>query len=297
MNDLFLPSLDNVDDVTSPRSSPNGALFWPNLEQLGLGADERKTRARGIGGSDANIILSGNSEYIRALWAEKRGEREPEDLSDRFQVMLGNWTEQFNRQWYEKVTGVSVTRSGASMLCPKFNWRRCTLDGYIENPTSVWEAKHTSAFAKPEEVLQRYMPQLQHNMAVSGCDRAVLSVIFGNQKYEIFEVAADWLYQLDLLQAEEDFWECVLNGNDPVAVLPPPPPKPIGVREVCLEGNNFWATAAADWIENRVAAKTHAEACSAIKGMVDSDVARAFGHSIEAKRSKSGAISIRELAK
>ncbi len=35
------------------------------------------------------------------------------------------------------------------------------------------------------------MPQLQHNMAVMKADRAVLSVIFGNQKFEIFLIEAD----------------------------------------------------------------------------------------------------------
>ena len=62
------------------------------------------------------------------------------------------------------------------------------------------------------------MPQLQHNMAVAGDQRAMLSVIFGNHKYEMFEIAADWLYQLELLEAEEQFWDCVQTGKEPVAM-------------------------------------------------------------------------------
>ena len=65
---------------------------------------------------------------------------------------------------------------------------------------------------------------------------------------------------------------------------------------MCLEGNNSWAAAAADWVELREAAKRHASAVVQIKDLVEPDVARAFGHGIEAKRSKAGAISIRELA-
>ena len=81
-----------------------------------------------------------------------------------------------------------------------------------------------------------------------------------------------------------------------MAAEPPRAPRPIGVREVCLEGNNAWASAAFDWLQHREAAKTHASACQSIKGLVEDDVSRAFGHGIEAKRSKSGAITIRELA-
>ena len=188
-----------------------------------------------------------------------------------------------------------MRRGGETLVCSRHSWRRCTLDGQVESSGAVWEAKHTNAFAKSEEVLERYMPQLQHNMAVAGSESAVLSVIFGNHKYESIEVASDWLYQLELLEAEEQFWNCVVTGKEPVAVPPPPPPKPVGTREVCLEGNNAWASAAFDWLKNRDAAKTHASAVALIKGLIEDDVGRAFGHGIEAKRSKSGAITIREL--
>ena len=36
--------------------------------------------------------------------------------------------------------------------------------------------------AAPEEVLARYMPQLQHNMAVKGCELSLMSVIYGNER-------------------------------------------------------------------------------------------------------------------
>ena len=117
------------------------------------------------------------------------------------------------------------------------------------------------------------MPQLQHNMAVTGYQQATLSVIFGNHKFEIFEIAADWLYQIELSDAEQRFWDCVRSGEEPVAVEPPSAPLPVGTREVCLEGNNAWASAAFDWLEHREAAKIHATACTSIKSLVEDDVA------------------------
>jgi predicted phage-related endonuclease len=250
-------------------------------------------RRQGIGGSDANIIFSGDAARIRQLWLEKRGEAEPADLSSNLAVMLGSWTEPFNRQWFERLSGDKIVQSGKRFTCSRYHWRRCTVDGLVQAKEAVWEAKHTNAFAKSEEVLERYMPQLQHNMAVTGLEQATLSVIFGNHKFEVFNVAADWLYQLELLEAEERFWNCVLGGEEPANVAAPPAPRPIGTREVCLEGNNVWASAAHDWLTHRESAKTHASACASIKSLVEEDVARAFGHGIEAKRSKSGAITIR----
>jgi len=260
-----------------------------------MGKSQLARRLTGIGGSDANIILSGDGERILALWREKRGEQPPVDLAANLAVMLGSWTEAFNRQWYEGISERRVDHVELSLTCADHPWRRCTLDGFLTDPAAVWEAKHTSAFAKNEDVLSRYMPQLQHNMAVAKCDRAVLSVIFGNHRYEIFEVASDWVYQIELLQAEIDFWNCVESGRVPVPAAVPMAPKPVGIREVCLEGNNAWAAAAADWAHHREAAKRHATAVTQIKELVEPDVARAFGHGIEAKRSKAGAITIKEL--
>jgi predicted phage-related endonuclease len=287
-----IPIVEARGTRTVRGSSPR----WPELKRLGLSEAQRQIRLGGVGGSDANIILSGDAAIVRELWLEKRDEASSPDLSDKLAVLLGCWTEPFNRQWYEQQTGQRVTRLGHSQVCGRYPWRRCTLDGFIDETGAVWEAKHTSAFAKSEEVLERYMPQLQHNMAVVGAERTILSVIFGNHKYEIFEIASDWLYQLDLLEAEEQFWDCVQTGREPVAWPAPPAPRPIGTRDVCLEGNNAWASAAVDWLEHRAAAKTHAAACTSIKELVEEDVTRAFGHGIEAKRSKSGAITIREFA-
>jgi hypothetical protein len=270
-------------------------VIWPDLNDLLLRDEASALRLSGIGGSDANIILSGDAERILELWRIKRGEMLPEDLSDRLPVMLGCWTEAFNRHWYEKVTGQLVIRAGLVIACAEHRWRRCTLDGYVSSLGAVWEAKHTSAFAKPDEVLARYMPQLQHNMAVAKAEVAILSVIFGNHKWELFEVRADWLYQEELLAAETHFWECVQTGREPVPAAVPPPPRTSGDREICFEGNNLWAATAADWLEFRDVAKKHASACSIIKSLVGEDVSRAFGHGIEAKRSKSGAITIRTL--
>ena len=269
------------------------ATHWPKID--GLRLPESTGRRAYIGGSDANVILSGDAGRILRLWREKRGEAEPEDLSGSLAVMLGCWTEAFNRQWYERPSGERVTAIGQALTCSKQNWRRCTLDGMIESSGAIWEAKHTNAFTRSEDVLERYMPQLQHNMAVARAERAVISVIFGNHKYEMIEVASDWLYQLELLEAEEQFWDCVVTGKEPIPIEPPAPPKPVGTREVNLEGNNAWASGAYDWLKHRDAAKSHASAVTLIKSLIEEDVGRAFGHGIQATRSKSGAITIREL--
>jgi predicted phage-related endonuclease len=161
---------------------------------LGLVATRQAERTKTIGGSDANTILSGDEGRIVRLWREKRSAEQPEDLSDKLPVMLGCWTEDFSRQWYARVTGQEVTRQDEVVSCDLHKCRSATLDGFVEPLGAVFEAKLTSQFTKSEELLARYMPQLQHGMAVVRCEMALLSVIFGNSKWECFGAAADRLY-------------------------------------------------------------------------------------------------------
>ena len=62
-----------------------------------------------IGGSDARIIMGDDEGKLVRLWREKRGEIEPENLSDVLVVQLGTVTEDLNRRWYERNTGQAIT--------------------------------------------------------------------------------------------------------------------------------------------------------------------------------------------
>ncbi len=299
--DVRHPVKDCPDRAASEQPVVNaaedtGPVHWPALDAIGLNARQRDRRRGGVGGSDANIIMSGDPDRILRLWREKRDEEEAEDLTGVLPVMLGSWTEAFNRQWYERVARYAVSDCGSSWEDIIHPWRRATLDGIVEDKRAIWEAKHTSAFAKPDEMLERYMPQLQHNMAVAGMENAVLSVIYGNNRWECYEVASDWLYQDELLDAERRFWDCVRSGQPPVAAAPPPAPKRAAYREISFEGNNSWAVAAGIWLDDGDAAKRHAGAIKSLKDLLDDDVSRAYGHGVEAKRSKSGAVTFRAFS-
>ena len=54
-----------------------------------------------IGGSDARIIMGDDEAALLRLWREKRGELEPEDLTNNFLkvVQLGTVTEHLNRHF------------------------------------------------------------------------------------------------------------------------------------------------------------------------------------------------------
>lgn len=244
-------------------------------------------RRSGIGGSDANVIMSGDAERIHDLWLVKTGQKEPEDLSDKFQVMLGSATEAFNLSWFEKVTGISLMRD---VSVESSGFLRATLDGLCE--THIVEAKHTHARTNMQEVLARYQPQLHHNMMCAGKTRAYLSAILGNE-WDYIEVEYNEEYALRLVEREKEFWECVTLRLPPsnVAVKIDPPE---ATRTVDMTGSNEWASAAHEWLMCKNYASQFDKAADTIKRLVAADVRSAAGHGITVTRDKRRALRIKE---
>lgn len=159
-------------------------------------------------------------------------------------------------------------------------------------PNAVFEAKHVSAFANEDEIKARYFPQLQHNMLVTGHEKAFLSVFYGTLKWAVYEIVAEPIYQAQLVEAERKFWECVQTGEPPVAVQIKAPVE--AIRKVDMSSSNSWTTYADRWISNKSSAKAFTDAAAELKKLIEDDVVEAYGAGIRAKRSKSGSITISE---
>jgi predicted phage-related endonuclease len=246
-----------------------------------------------IGGSDARIIMGEDEAALLRLWQEKRGEVEPEDLSDELLVQLGTVTEHLNRRWYEKNAGQVVTDVQRQVFHPVHRWMAATLDGRIEATGAVFEAKFMLPWNFSEDgAAQKHMAQLQHTMWVTSSRTAVLSIITGGGKWIEMTIPADPLYQHLLLTAERKFWRCVQTGEAPrLFGVEPPRPRIEAVRTVDMSGSNTWAELANLYRLTRSAALDHDRAKSELKALVPEDAKEASGHGVRAKRSKSGAIS------
>ena len=257
-----------------------------------------------IGGSDANIIMSGDPERVLELWKQKTG-RPTKPRKPALPPMIGTATESLNAAWYEHETGDPVTDRGriVELQDDRLPPMRASLDGICGSASSelgVWEAKHVGGFdfqLKEQRtavtVAREYYAQLQHNMYVTDMRYAVISVFFDNIRWESLRVERDEFYIDALLSAEADFWNAVMMDQEPegcakaeVGEIVPP------TKEKDMSESNAWADAAAKWETNRLAAKDFDAATAAIKALVPKDVARAYGHGIVATRDKRGAIRI-----
>jgi predicted phage-related endonuclease len=264
-------------------------------------ADRSKTpsiRRRYIGGSDARVIMGEHEAALVHLWREKRGETEPEDLSDNLIVQLGLATEHLNRQWYERTNGQVIINVQSWVRHPVIRWMAATLDGVVEGNGAVFEAKFMLPWSFSEAAaVEKHMAQLQHNMWVTNATAAVLSIITGGGKWVEIKISADSLYQHLLLTAEKKFWRCVESGEPPrLFGVEPPRARIEAVRIVDMSSSNAWAEFSGVFRRTREAYLEHENAKTELKGLMPEDAKEAIGHGIRAKRSKSGAVSFDVLS-
>jgi hypothetical protein len=250
-------------------------------------------RRRFIGGSDARVIMGSDEAALIRLWKEKRGEVEPQDLSDNLLVQLGVATEQLNRSWYERNTGRSVKDVQRWVQHPVRRYLAATLDGFVNDLDAVFEAKFMLPWSFSEEAAaEKHMAQLQHNMWVVNARTAALSIITGGGKWIEMTIHADSLYQHFLITAERRFWRCVQTGEIPRQFgLEPPRPRVEAVRVVDMSGSNSWAEFAGLFCATRSAFLDHERAKAELKALMPEDAKEASGYGVRAKRSKSGAVS------
>jgi predicted phage-related endonuclease len=258
------------------------------------GIQTRMDRRYFIGGSDARVIMGDDEGALIRLWREKRGEVEPEDLSDNLIVQLGLATEDLNRRWYKANTEQVITDIQKQVRHPALKWMVATLDGRIQGSDAVFEAKFMLPWSFSEgAAAEKYMPQLQHNMWVVAARTAVLSVITGGGKWVEITTHADPLYQHLIVTAERKFWRCVESGEPPrLFGVGPPMPRIEAVRVVDMSASNSWAEFAVVFRSTRQAFLDHERSKKELKALMPEDAKEATGHGVRAKRSKSGAIGL-----
>ena len=147
-----------------------------------------------------------------------------------------------------------------------------------------------------EAAVQKYMPQLQHNMWVVAARSAVLSVITGGGKWVEITTHADPLYQHLIVTAERKFWRCLESGEPPALFgVEPPRPRIEAVRIVDMSTSNAWAEFAQIFARTQPAYLEHEKAKAELKALMPEDAKQAMGNGVRAKRSKSGAITFELL--
>lgn len=266
---------------------------------LGLSAQDIEDRKNFVGGSDANIIMNGTPEDVADLLAIKRSEKKPKNLDDVLAVQMGTYTEEFNRIWYSRKTGRPVTNVGERRVHFLYDWMAQTLDGMTtvgDGIEAIYEAKHTSERSGMEQLVERYYAQLQHAMVVSNLSWSVLSVFFGNGRWDCAEVPFDEAYADRMMNRERIFWDCRVNGRRWPDLPDPPRPDIAEVlklsKPVDMSTNNHWCDLAATLRHLKPMTERYSATVEELKSLVDREVKVSFGAGVSARVAKNGSVTL-----
>ena len=148
-------------------------------------------RTTSIGASEAAAAIGVSPWKSRfALWAEKTGQIEPDNLDDVERVQWGNYLQPKIGEVLAEKTGRTVrqNRSNVSRVHPRYPWMSATPDGLQRvngGPIGDLEIKTTNEFNADQwktEPPLHYQVQLVHQMLVTGHAWGTLAVLIGGQK-------------------------------------------------------------------------------------------------------------------
>jgi putative phage-type endonuclease len=184
---------------------------------------EYRKKQKGIGGSDASIIL-GLNPYKSAftLWLEKTGQTKAPEINNEY-VEWGNLLEPVIREKFKKETGFEVYENHFVLQHDDHNFMLANLDGEVIDPQfngeiGVLEIKTTSERNMKdweEGCPDHYMIQIQHYLAVTGYLYAYVVCLIGGHHFKYFLIHRDDYVIDKIISAEIDFQEKVEKNIAP----------------------------------------------------------------------------------
>jgi putative phage-type endonuclease len=198
----------------------------------------KNQQIQGIGGSDIAALL-GLSPYKSPLelWAQKVG-HPMRKTSEGVHLRFGQFVEPFVALEYERLTGFHTVEHIEPLLHPEYEFMYGHVDRLVvpspEMPAVfdgivmaevLLECKTTSVFNKDEwgeegsdQVPNAYLLQCAWYMAITGCTKADIAVLLGNQDFRVYRIIRDKELENMLIDQAKKFWEEYVRP----CVAPPP---------------------------------------------------------------------------
>ena len=190
-----------------------------------LTPEQIEQRKNSIGASEVSSILGLNPwKSALQLWLEKTGAVEPGDNRNEEEKEWGNRLETLiGEKFAQNHPETRVDMGQFHHVHPVYPFITCTLDGVVTDAEMIeypLEIKTASAYkAKDWEygVPTYYLCQVQHQMAVTGAEKAWVAVLIGGQIYKEFLVLRDEEFIKLLIEKCVAFWQGVIECIPPEA--------------------------------------------------------------------------------
>ncbi len=267
---------------------------------MAISEAQRALRAGRIGSSDATRVMAG--DWL-ALWREKTGRAEPDNLDLVAAVQIGIATEFLHPRFVEHATGIACVAATDSVFHAEHDWMVAHPDFLTRSAPggdldTIVEAKFNGGFQTDRDLARRYHWQLHHQLAVMGLERGVLSILrpTGHSMVAIARRPDDVERLIETLEA---FWWHVVNDVEPSDPLPMDGPSYETHRVVDMSRHNRFRALADALIDRRGAVRETRAAEAALKALMPDDARLAFigadepGRGLYLTRDRDGRLSLR----
>lgn len=172
-----------------------------------------KLRRKGIGGSDASVVMGKNPwRSIQQLWEDKTGKTPVQENSNEY-TYWGNVMEGIIRKEFMNRTGLKVRQKHFMMFHPQFQFMFADVDGIVTDERGekcIFEAKTVSQYREEEwrdgKIPVEYMMQVQHYLAVCEMQKAYIAALIGGNHFIYHTILRDEGMIAELVHAEMQFW-------------------------------------------------------------------------------------------
>ncbi len=174
-------------------------------------------RRKGLGASDIPAILGVSPWTTRyQLFLEKTSTEPPEDNGN-WATARGNTLEPIARARYELESGLEFPATLA--VHKDVPYFMASLDGYNAEHNLILEIKCPGAadhlLAVEGNVPDKYFPQLQHQLMVTGAKECHYVSYDGAESLALVVVKPDYEYIAAMVEKEHAFWKLVQDGTPP----------------------------------------------------------------------------------
>lgn len=169
-----------------------------------------RIRKSGIGGSDIAAIMGLNPwKSAFALYAEKHGDVEAEDLSNNEFVYWGTVLEQVVADRFCELTGKKVRKCG-TLQDESYEFMLANVDRLVVGENAGLECKTANGFKASEwdgdSLPDSYYCQCQWYMAITGCEKWYIACLIGGNHFVWKEIPRNDEFIADMRAQAIVFW-------------------------------------------------------------------------------------------
>ena len=284
--------IQDISDVT-----PDMVRTW-----LGKSQKWRDDRKGKVSASVVAYILGQIKDQQKAkrIINQTQPPEEIAEVEENPRVMMGAFSECLNKVFLENELNIKV-KNIKPFTHPDNPLHTASPDGVVEGAevATLVECKHTNGFNNIDKVHATYYPQIQWQLYVTGYQRVILSVIYGNDfslPDSITFVERNEQYIREMVSKVNNFYEKHIINDEPIVDdVVAPKFIPLDERkDYDFSTNNEWVNHAVNYVMSKSQYDLHNSSKKELKNLIPNDAKTVFGGGVEVKVGKTGRITMKE---